>query len=587
MLKILKNLKSREWILILISVIFIAVQVQLDLRLPDYMSEITELIMTEGTPLNDVLFKGGMMLLCTMGSVISAVAVGFFSAQVAASLSRRLRGRLFTKVTEFSLEEINYFSTPSLITRSTNDITQIQSTIAMGLMVIVRAPMLAVFAVTKILSKSWQWTAVAGGAVVFMTIIIVILVKFAMPRFKKIQVYTDDLNMVTRENLTGLRVVRAYNAEDFQEKKFQKSNKVLTDNYLVATRIMSIMQPSMQMVMAAIPLAIYWVGAYIINSAGMADKLSLFSDMVVFSSYAVQVVMAFMMMSMIFIMLPRASVSAQRINEVLDTKPNIVSGSRKDGIDGIEGEIEFKNVSFKYPDAQENVLNNINFKVNKGETVAFIGSTGSGKSTLINLVPRFYDVSEGEVLVNGVDIREYDLESLYNKIGYVPQKSVIFSGTVKSNVDFGENGKDDMTMDDIKEAVKIAQAQDFVEEMPKQYDSEVSQGGTNLSGGQKQRLAIARAVARKPEIFIFDDTFSALDYKTDKVLRETLQKEIKGVTNLIVAQRIGTIKDADKIVVLDDGNIVGIGKHRELLENCTVYREIAESQLSKEELANG
>lgn len=586
MLKILKNLRSREWLLILLSILFIVVQVQLDLRLPDYMSEITRLVQTPGSEMNDVLLNGGKMLLCTLGSVASSVVVGYFSANVAARLSRRLRYRLFSKVTDFSYEEINYFSVPSLITRSTNDITQVQSMIAMGLQVVVRAPLIASIAVTKILSKSWQWTAVTGGAIVFLIIVITLLVTLAMPRFKKVQTLTDNLNMVTRENLTGLRVVRAYNAEDFQEKKFKKSNDALTRNYLFATRIMAVMQPSMTIVMSGIPLAIYWVGAHIINSAGMTEKISLFSEMVVFSSYAIQTVMAFMMLAMILVIFPRASVSANRINEVLDTRPRIISGKRQEGQSGIEGEIEFRNVSFKYPDAEEYVLENISFKVNKGETVAFIGSTGSGKSTLINLVPRFYDVSEGEVLVDGINIKEYDLKSLYNKIGYVPQRSVIFSGTIESNINFGENGKAPMTFDDIKNAARIAQAEEFIEGTENKYDSDVSQGGTNLSGGQKQRLAIARAVARKPEIYIFDDTFSALDYKTDKVLRQTLRDETKHVTSLIVAQRIGTIKDADKIVVLDDGKIVGMGKHSELLKTCEVYGEIAQSQLSKEELEN-
>lgn len=586
MLKILKNLKAKEWLLILLSIIFIVLQVKLDLTSPDYMSTITQLVQTPGSEMSDILINGGKMLLCTLGSVISSIIVGYFSAQIAASLSQRIRYSIFSKVTDFSFEEINFFSTSSLITRSTNDITQVQTVVAMGLQIIIKAPLIASFAVAKILSKSWQWTAVTGGAVLFLIVIILILVTTAMPKFKKIQTLTDDLNMVTRENLTGLRVVRAYNAEDYEEKKFKRSNQTLTDNYLFATRVMAIMQPSMTIIMSGIPLAIYWVGAYLINSASMNQKLALFSDMVVFSSYAIQVVMAFMMLTMIFIMFPRASVSAKRINEVLDTVPNITNGKETQGLPDIEGEVEFKNVSFKYPDAQEYVLQNINLKIQKGETVAFIGSTGSGKSTLINLVPRFYDVSEGEVLVDGINIKEYNIESLYNKIGYVPQRSVLFSGTIESNINFGDNGKEEMSLDDIKDAARIAQAKDFIDGTPSGYKSDVSQGGTNLSGGQKQRIAIARAIARKPEIYIFDDTFSALDYKTDKKLRETLLKETNDITSLIVAQRIGTIKDADKIVVLDNGQIVGTGKHLDLLKNCSVYKEIAESQLSKEELAN-
>ncbi|MDD6097467.1 MAG: ABC transporter ATP-binding protein [Oscillospiraceae bacterium] len=587
MVKIFRNLRKREIGLILLSVIFVAVSVWLDLKLPDYMSEVTMFVKTEGSTMSDVLKAGGKMLLCAFGSLVAAIIVGFFAAQVAAGFSSRLRSRMFSKVGNFSMEEINGFSTASLITRSTNDITQIQNFVAMGLQVMVKAPIMAVWAVCKILGKSWQWTAATGGAVVFLMAVIATVLTFAYPKFKKVQTLTDNLNRVTRENLTGIRVVRAYNAEEYQEKKFSKANDELTDTNIFVFRFMSVMMPSMNIVMNGISLVIYWIGAFLINKAQAMDKITVFSDMVVFSSYAVQVIMSFVMLAMIFIMMPRAAVSAKRINEVLDTVPNIREGSLSESNPENAGTVEFRNVSFRYPDAADNVLENISFTAKKGETVAFIGSTGSGKSTLVNLIPRFYDTTEGEVLVDGVNVREYKSEALNNKLGYVPQKAVMFSGTVASNVSYGKNPNNPGNIpDEVKNAVEIAQGTEFVEKMPDTYNSQIAQGGTNISGGQKQRLAIARAVYRKPEILIFDDSFSALDYKTDRILRSALKKETSATTTLIVAQRIGTIKDADKIIVLDEGKMAGMGTHSELLKNCEVYRQIALSQLSKEELEN-
>ncbi len=587
MVKIFRNLRKREIGLILLSVIFVAVSVWLDLKLPDYMSEVTILVKTEGSTMSDVLKAGGKMLLCAFGSLVAAIIVGFFAAQVAAGFSSRLRSRMFSKVGNFSMEEINGFSTASLITRSTNDITQIQNFVAMGLQVMVKAPIMAVWAVCKILGKSWQWTAATGGAVVFLMAVIATVLIFAYPKFKKVQTLTDNLNRVTRENLTGIRVVRAYNAEEYQEKKFSKANDELTATNIFVFRFMSVMMPSMNIVMNGISLVIYWIGAFLINKAQAMDKITVFSDMVVFSSYAVQVIMSFVMLAMIFIMMPRAAVSAKRINEVLDTVPNIREGSLSETKPENAGTVEFRNVSFRYPDAADNVLENISFTAKKGETVAFIGPSGGGKTTLSNLIPRFYDATEGEVLVDSVNVREYKSEALNNKLGFVPQKAVMFSGTVSSNVSYGKNPNNPGNIpDEVKNAVEIAQGTEFVEKMPDTYNSQIAQGGTNISGGQKQRLAIARAVYRKPEILIFDDSFSALDYKTDRILRSTLKKETSDTTTLIVAQRIGTIKDADKIIVLDEGRMAGMGTHRELLKNCEVYRQIALSQLSKEELEN-
>lgn len=586
MIRIFKYLKPKEWIIALLSLVFVVVQVWLDLKSPDYMSEITMLVQTPGSAMRDIWIVGGKMLLCTLGSLAAAVIVGFFSAMIAASFSKRLRSLLFNKVDSFSMEEINRFSTDSLITRSTNDITQVQMLVTMGLMLIIKAPIMAVWAITKIAGKGMEWTLATGAAVAVLVVLIGIIMIFVMPKFKKMQSLTDNMNRVTRENLTGLRVVRAYNAENFQEKKFEEANGELTGTQLYTGRAMAIMMPVMSMIMSGLSLAIYWIGASLINAAQIPDKLMLFSNMVVFSSYAMQVVMSFLMLVMIFIMFPRASVSARRINEVLDTEPTILDGSRTEGIPGLKGEVTFNHVGFKYPDAADHVLEDVSFTVKQGETIAFIGSTGSGKSTLINLVPRFFDATEGEILIDGVDVKEYTQEALHSKIGYVPQKAVMFKGTVSSNVAYGDNGRDEFSPEEIKRAVAIAQGTDFVESMEGEYDADISQGGTNVSGGQKQRLAIARAVCRRPEIYIFDDSFSALDYKTDRILRNVLKKETAGVTSMIVAQRIGTIMDADQIVVLDEGRVAGIGKHKDLLQTCGVYRQIAMSQLSEEELVS-
>ncbi|MBT2759167.1 ABC transporter ATP-binding protein [Mesobacillus foraminis] len=587
MLIIFKYFEKKEWLLVLCSLVFIVTQVWLDLKLPDYMHEITMLVQTEGSRMSDVLMQGIYMILCAIGSMAAAMLVGFFAAKVAAGFSVRLRGMVFDKTMSFSMEEINGFSTSSLITRSTNDITQIQLLIAMGLQAIVKAPILAVWAIFKMMGKSWQWTAATGFAVGFLILMLSIIIFVALPKFKMIQSLTDNLNMVTRENLTGIRVVHAYNAERYQEEKFEKANNDLTKTNLFTNRTMAIMMPTMGLIMSGISLAIYWIGAFLINDAAAPDKLTLFSDMVVFSSYAMQVIMAFMMLSIVFIMLPRASVSAKRINEVLDTKTKIDDGGLAEGEIGLAGEVEFRNVSFKYPDASENILHNISFTAHKGETVAFIGSTGSGKSTLINLIPRFYDATEGEVLVDGVNVKNYTQEALHNKLGYVSQKAILFSGTVSSNVAYGDIGKNSKNETAIRKAAEIAQGTEFIEKMEGQYEGSIAQGGTNLSGGQKQRLSIARAIYKNPEIYLFDDSFSALDYRTDRVLRSLIKKEIKEATKLIVAQRIGTIKDADRIIVLDEGQIAGIGTHDELMLNCGVYQEIAYSQLSKEELEIG
>lgn len=584
MLKLFKNLSKRDWLLAGISLLFIVAQVWLDLKLPDYMSEITRLVQTEGSAMADILAVGGKMLACALGSLASAVAVAVAASRIASDFGANLRQRLFDKVQSFSMEEIGGFSTASLITRSTNDITQVQMLVVMGLQAIVKAPIMAVWAILKIADKSWQWTLSTGVAVVCLLIIVGICIALAMPKFKRLQSLTDDLNRVTRENLTGLRVVRAYNAEEYQEEKFERTNNELMGTQLFANRVMATLMPMIQLVMNGLSLAIYWLGAVLIQNAAMTDRLTLFSDMVVFSSYAMQVVMAFMMLVMIFIMLPRASVAAKRIQEVLNTRPTIMDGTVSEGKSGIKGEVEFRNVSFRYPDAEGYVLQNISFSAHKGETVALIGSTGCGKSTVVNLIPRFFDATEGEVLVDGVNVKEYTQYALHNKIGYVSQKAVLFSGTVKSNVAYGDNGRDGIESD-VVDAVYTAQASDFVEKMEDGYDGFIAQGGSNLSGGQKQRLSIARAVCRHPEIFIFDDSFSALDYKTDRKLRETLKTECADATKIIVAQRIGTIRDADRILVLDEGKIAGLGTHSELMKNCEVYRQIAYSQLSKEELA--
>lgn len=585
MIKILKHLNSKEWVQIGFSLIFIVAQVWLDLKLPDYMAEITRLTQTPGSAMADIWTAGGYMMLCAFGSLFSAVIVGFFAARIAATFSQRLRGSLFSKVDSFSMEEISRFSIASLITRSTNDVTQIQMLITMGLQMVIKAPIMAVWAIIKISGKGVEWTMVTGITLLILVSIISLLMALVLPKFKKMQVLTDNLNRVTMENLSGLRVVRAYNAEGYQQGKFEAANDELTATQLFTSRGMAIMMPIMSTTMSGLSLAIYWVGAYLINSAQAMDKLTLFSNMVVFSSYAMQIIMAFMMVVMVFVLMPRAAVSAKRINEVLETKPTIINGNQREGKPGTAGEIVFSHVGFKYPGATDYVLQDVSFTVQQGQTVAFIGSTGSGKSTLINLVPRFFDATEGEVLVDGVNVKDYAQESLYNKIGYVSQKAVLFKGTVESNVGYGDNGRHDSTEEDVPKAIKIAQGTDFVEKMDDQYKAEIAQGGSNVSGGQKQRLAIARAIHRKPEIFIFDDSFSALDYKTDRMLRSELRKETAGTTSLIVAQRIGTIMDADQIVVLDEGRIVGKGTHKELLKTCDIYKEIAMSQLSEEELA--
>ena len=586
MLKLIKNFEKREWLFVLVSVFFIVGQVWLDLKMPDFMSKVTILVQTEGSKMSDILINGGYMLLCAFGSLVLAILVGYIIANLSSSFSLKIRKKLFNKVEELSLSEIKMFSTSSLITRTTNDITQIEMFIGMGLQMLIKAPITAIWAITKILNKSWQWSVITAIAVIILLSVIACLIIIVFPKFKIVQKLIDKLNGVTRENLNGIRVIRAFNAEDYEEDKFEEVNTKLTNQQLFNQKTFAVMSPIMYLVMNSLTLAIYFVGAYLIKDAMMVEKMSLFGDMVVFSSYAMQVIMSFLMLAMIFMILPRAQVSASRINEVLEIEVSIKNGTLKKNKTKEIGTVEFKNVSFKYPDAEEYILENISFKANKGDTIAFIGSTGSGKSTLINLVPRFYDATEGEVLIDGVNVKDYDLEFLYNKIGYVPQKAVIFNGTVTSNVSYGDNGKD-KTTDEIKKAIDVAQATEFVLKMDDKYDTHIAQGGTNVSGGQKQRLSIARAIARNPEIYIFDDSFSALDYKTDYNLRKELKKHTKDATCLIVAQRIGTIMHADKILVLDSGKCVGIGTHKELLKNCEIYRQIALSQLSKEELDNG
>lgn len=585
MIKLLKKLTKKDMALAGLAFLLILAQVYLNLTMPDYMSDMTVLVQTEGSAMADILAAGGKMLLCAVGSLLTAACIAVCAAKISANFSANLRGQVFNRVQSFSMEEIGRFSTSSLITRSTNDITQVQMVLVLGLEVFLKAPVTAVWAICKIAGKSWQWTATTGIAVIILLCIVGICVMVAMPKFRKLQILTDNINRVTRENLTGLRVVRAYNAEDYQETKFEKANDELKRTQLFANRTMTILMPGIMLVMNGLTLAVYWVGAYLINDAGMQDKLTLFSDMIVFSQYAMQVVMAFMMLVMIFVLVPRASVAAKRINEVLDTEPAIEDGAKTEAKAGMTGEIEFCHVSFKYPDAEKNVLEDITFTAHKGDTVAFIGSTGCGKSTVINLIPRFYDATEGEVLVDGMNVKEYTQEALRNRIGYVSQKAILFSGTVAGNVAYGENGGKPADREDIIDAVHTAQADEFVEKLPDTYDGFVAQGGSNLSGGQKQRLSIARAICRHPEIMIFDDSFSALDYKTDRILRKALDEKCGDTTRLIVAQRIGTIRDADKIIVLDEGRIAGMGTHDELMKNCEVYRQIAFSQLSKEELA--
>lgn len=587
MLKIFGYLDKKERLLALFCLVFIVAQVWLDLKLPDFMSEITTLIQTEGTRAADLLLPGGYMLLCAVGSMVATVIVGFYAAKIAAGLARRLRGMVFEKTLGFSLEEINRFSTSSLITRSTNDITQVQMIVAMGLQAMVKAPILAAWAIYKISDKSWQWSAATGVSVAVLIVMLTVIIVFAMPKFRIIQRLTDNLNLVTRENLTGLRVVRAYNAEPYQQAKFEKANAELTGTHLFANRIMAIMFPGMTFIMSGLSVAIYWIGAYLIQSASSGARLPLFSDMVVFSAYAIQVVMAFMMLSMIFVMFPRAAVSAKRIMEVIGTKASITDGAMETGKPGLKGSVEFRNVSFAYPDAEEPVLHNLSFRAERGQTVALIGATGSGKTTAVNLIPRFFDTTKGEVLIDGVKAQDYKQEALHQKIGYVPQRAILFSGDVTSNIAYGDSEPGHDIDAAVREAVRIAQGTEFVEQMEDGYRGHVAQGGSNLSGGQKQRLSIARAVYRRPDIYIFDDSFSALDYRTDRKLRAALKQATADATTLLVAQRIGTIREADRIIVLENGHVVGDGTHEELMQTCPTYQEIAYSQLSKEELNHG
>ena len=583
MIKLLKNLTKKEIIYSLVCISLVAFHVWLELKIPDYMSGITRLVQTEGSKMAEILQQGGLMILCAFASLVCNIITGYFSARVASSFSATLRNNIFHKVEDMGIAEVKKFSTSSLITRTTNDVTQIEMLIGMGLHAMVKAPVMAVSAILKILNKGFEWSILTAACVSILMTVVITLMVIVLPRFEKVQKLIDKINGVTRENLSGIRVIRAFNAEKYQTNKFKEVNDDLTDMQLFNQRCFAIMNPVMNLINNALILGIYIIGAILIVNAGMVEKISLFSNMVVFSSYGMHVIMSFLVLSFIFMMVPRAQISAKRINEVLDEEISVKEGNFKGKTKEI-GTVEFKNVSFKYPDADDYVLKNISFKVNKGETIAFIGSTGSGKSTLINLVPRFYDVTEGEVLVDGVNVKEYTTEALNNKLGYVPQKAVMFTGTVEDNVSYGDNGKGKISLNKVKEAVKVAQGKDFVEKMEDNYKSHIARGGTNVSGGQKQRLAIARAIARDPEIYIFDDSFSALDYKTDSVLRKELKKYTKDATSMIVAQRIGTIMHADKIVVLDEGECVGIGTHKELLKTCDVYKEIALSQLSEEEL---
>lgn len=631
MIRICKYLSKAEWFQLFVGLLFIVAGVWLQLKLPDYMADITRLVETPNSEMHDLWVAGGKMLAVALGAMLTTVAVGFITARVSASFTQRLRSMQFRRVESFGPEELNRFSTASLITRSTNDVTQIQMFLTMGLLMLVQSPIMAVWAIAKIAGKGVEWTAATGVSLVLVMGAVAIIMAMVMPKFRSMQALTDNINHVARENLTGLRVVRAYNAEDYQQGKFDKANRDLTETQLFTNRAMSVMMPLMNTVMNGLTLAVYWIGAYLIDAAGLMDKLTLFSNMVVFSSYAIQVIMSFLMMSMVFVLWPRADVSAKRILEVLDTEPHVTDGTRTEGAknaDGtpVRGRVEFRDVSFTYPDAREPMLEHVSFTAQPGQTVAFIGSTGSGKTTLVNLVPRFYDATDGQVLVDGVDVKDYTLQSLRDKIGYVPQQSVMFKGTVASNVAFGDKSQagvlpagesmadveiadtstpqgrarekallaesehgttlSEAQMEDVRQAVAVAKADEFVTRMDGTYEAPIAQGGTNVSGGQKQRLSIARAVWRHPEILVFDDSFSALDFRTDHDVREALAREAGDATKLIVAQRIGTIMDADRIIVLDQGRVVGQGTHKELLRDCEVYRQIAESQLSEAELAS-
>ena len=583
MFRLFKNFSKKDFFFIALTVLFIAGQVGLELKMPEYMSTITRLVQTEGSEMGEILQNGGMMLLCALGSVISTIIATWFIANVGADFTYIVRKKIFDKVERLGISEVKKFSTASLITRTTNDVTQVRMVITMGANMLIRAPMTAIWAIAKISGKNWQWSTATSIAVAIMLATATTIMMVVIPRFKIIQKLTDRLNGVTRENLTGIRVVRAFNAERYQEQKFDSVNMEVADTTRFVDRVLSIMSPMMYLVMNGITLTIYLIGAVLISESVMADKLTVFSDMVVFSTYAMHMIISFLMVAIIFMLIPRAQVSAERINEVLKEEITIKDGSFDDET-AETGTVEFRNVSFKYPDAEEYLLKDISFRAEKGQTVAFIGSTGSGKSTLINLVPRFYDVTDGAVYVDGVNVKDYEQKALHQKLGYIPQKAVIFSGTVASNISYGDSGKGKLSRREIQTAAKVAQAKSFIEKMDKQYDSHIAQSGTNISGGQKQRLAIARAVARNPEIYIFDDSFSALDYKTDTALRQALKKYTKDATSLIVAQRIGTIMHADQIIVLDKGICVGHGTHKELMRDCEVYKEIALSQLTKEEL---
>jgi len=580
-----KNLNKKQIVLFLIAIVLIVIQVVLDLKIPDYMQDITQLLQTAGSTTQDILVPGGYMLICAFGSLVAAVMVGYCASYIGTSFEADLRSRIFRKVGRFSMEEIKKFSTSSLITRSTNDVTQVKMFVVMAIQMLIKAPIMAAIAISKIANKGFEFSLVTAVGVFIVLVTIIVLVLLVLPKFKRVQTLTDNLNRVTRENLNGIRVVRAYNAEEYQQEKFEGANAELTGTTYSIQKAMALMSPVMSTIMSGLSLAIYWIGAYLINNvADMVVKMETFGNMVTFSSYAVQVIMSFVMLVLLFVIYPRASVSAGRINEVLDTEEKIKDGTIDEDTTKLKGEVEFKNVSFKYPDAEEYILKNISFKASKGETVAFIGSTGSGKSTLINLIPRFYDVTDGAVLVDGVNVKDMKMEYLNDKLGYISQKAILFKGTIAENVSLGKKNGEKAKDENIKKGIEVAQAEEFVSELDEAENAAVAQGGTNYSGGQKQRLSIARAIAREPEIYIFDDSFSALDYKTDFILRKALKENTKDATILIVAQRIGTIKDADKIIVLDEGKCVGIGKHKELLKTCPVYKEIAESQLSEEEL---